>query len=135
MKKSSDTLLAGLLISACVIWFVFWCVVLFMVLSKSNAQAAPTAEGHSQEVDEYVIAFGADWCAQCRADKPKLAAMAEKGVRVMYVDIDDHPDLARHYRVKNVPTYLVVRDGRVVERTGSITVLVRVIGLLFRIFI
>ena len=44
-------------------------------------------------------------------------ARKERGrLRVQHIDVDRHPDLARRLHVGSVPTLLLIKDKRVVER-------------------
>jgi thioredoxin 2 len=44
-------------------------------------------------------------------------ARKERGrLRVQYIDVDRHPDLVRRLHVGAVPTLLLIKDKRVVER-------------------
>lgn len=45
-----------------------------------------------------------------------IARKERRYLRVLYVDIDERPDLARRFRVQAVPTLVLVKQGRVVER-------------------
>jgi thioredoxin-like negative regulator of GroEL len=57
-----------------------------------------------------------------------IARKERRYLRVLQVDIDEHPDLAVRFRVRAVPTLVLVMQGRVVERIegrASATMLVR----------
>jgi thioredoxin 2 len=44
-------------------------------------------------------------------------ARKERGrLRIQYIDVERHPDLARRLHVEAVPTLLLIKDKRVVER-------------------
>jgi thioredoxin-like negative regulator of GroEL len=45
-----------------------------------------------------------------------LARKERSRLRVLYVDIVERPELADHFRVRTVPTLVLVKCGRVVER-------------------
>jgi thioredoxin 2 len=48
-----------------------------------------------------------------------LAHLARKErlrLRLTRVDVDEHPELAERFEVEDVPTLVLVRDRRVVER-------------------
>jgi len=81
-----------------------------------------------------VYAFTADWCQACQQDKPKLADLRRRGVEVVEIDYDARPDLARKYRVRRLPTYIVLQDGEEVERTESILLLIKILRFILRLF-
>jgi thioredoxin 1 len=57
-----------------------------------------------------------------------IARKERRYLRVLQVDVDEHPGLAVHFRVRAVPTLVLVMQGRVVERIEgrvSATMLVR----------
>lgn len=70
-----------------------------------------------------MVKFGAPWCAPCRAVAPILDAIQTElvGKATLYeVNIDEEGDLAQKYNVRAVPTFLVFKNGKVVnERQGA----------------
>ena len=81
-----------------------------------------------------VLAFTADWCQACQQDKPELAELRRQGVEVVEIDCDARPDLAREYRVRRLPTYVVLKDGKEVERTEDIFLLIKILRFILRLF-
>jgi thioredoxin 1/putative thioredoxin len=62
-----------------------------------------------------LVEFGADWCGPCKVVAPELEALArelEGKVKVVTVDIDRSPVLARELGVQSVPTFVVFDKGR-----------------------
>jgi thioredoxin len=70
------------------------------------------------------IEFTADWCAPCKQIAPEVDAFAEEmrgKVKVVKVDIDRAPMLARELRVQSVPTFMVFAQQRIVDaQAGAI---------------
>jgi thioredoxin 1 len=66
-----------------------------------------------------VIDFWAGWCAPCRAMKPVYegvaAAYQDTEVGFYSLDTEAHKDLARGFRVRSLPTLLLVDDGEIVD--------------------
>jgi thioredoxin 1 len=61
-----------------------------------------------------LVKFTAPWCAPCKALDPVLASVAADGsLSLVHVNVDAYPDLAKRYRVQNLPTVLGFRDGDV----------------------
>lgn len=66
-----------------------------------------------------VVDVGAGWCAPCKRYEPifdEAAARWSGRARFVRMDADANPDLATRYGVGGLPTTLVFRDGRLVDR-------------------
>lgn len=66
-----------------------------------------------------LVDFWAPWCAPCRMVAPTLDALArEKSsvLKVVKVNVDENPGLASRYRAMSIPTLLVFKGGREVDR-------------------
>lgn len=66
-----------------------------------------------------VVDFWAPWCGPCKMVAPELEAVAEaytgKAV-VAKVNIDEQPQIAGQYNVMGIPTMVVLKAGREVNR-------------------
>jgi thioredoxin 1 len=82
-----------------------------------------------------VLAFTASWCGPCRRDKPQIEEMRRRGVKVTEIDIDENPQLARQYKVRQVPTYVMLEDGVEIQRTSDICDLVKFLVAFLKIAI
>lgn len=63
-----------------------------------------------------LIHFTAEWCGPCQSMAPHLEAFAQAradDLPVLKLDIDEHPDEARRFMVRSVPTLMLLHDGRV----------------------
>jgi thioredoxin 1 len=100
--------------------------------AKSLPQEAPDRSRPTPT--HQVYAFTADWCRACQRDKPKLAELRRRGVEVVEIDYDVRPDLVEKYRVRRLPTYIVLKDGKEVERTESILLLIKILRFILRLF-
>ncbi len=56
--------------------------------------------------------FYADWCGPCRSMAPIIARLEAEGTTVRRVNVDRHPELARRFAVRELPTFVVVADGQ-----------------------
>ena len=71
-----------------------------------------------------LVDFWAAWCAPCRMLAPTVEAVAEKyasNARVMKLNVDDNPSTAQRYGIKGIPTLILFRDGKEVERVVGAT--------------
>jgi thioredoxin 2 len=61
----------------------------------------------------------APWCGPCRIIAPVLEELAKEmagRVRVAKLNVDENPAMATRFNVMSIPTLLVLKDGREVER-------------------
>lgn len=66
-----------------------------------------------------LVDFWAAWCPPCRRLAPTLDALAaayEGQVSVLKVNVDESPEISSRYGIQSIPTLLLFRDGRVVDR-------------------
>jgi thioredoxin 1 len=71
-----------------------------------------------------VLDFSAEWCGPCKRIGPVFHALVEglapRGVLGVTVDLDDAEELAKHFKVQSVPTFVLLRGGSVVHSlTGA----------------
>lgn len=61
-----------------------------------------------------LVEYWAEWCGPCRMMAPLLdetARLYDGQLRVMKVNVDEEPTLARRYNVRSIPTMMIFRDG------------------------
>ncbi len=66
-----------------------------------------------------VLDFGAGWCVPCKNVAAVLEDLSQTyadRVVIGKVDVDENPDLVDKYKVRNVPTIFMVRNGEVVDK-------------------
>lgn len=67
-----------------------------------------------------MIDFGATWCGPCKALAPRveeIAAEYEGKALVGTADVDECPNLAAQFRIRNVPTVLFFKGGEVKDKS------------------
>ncbi|WP_437970104.1 thioredoxin family protein [Sorangium sp. So ce260] len=71
-----------------------------------------------------LVDFTAAWCPPCRALAPILQRLAEEGagrLKVVAVDGDRSPALARRFGIRGLPTVVAFAGGREVARHVGLT--------------
>lgn len=66
-----------------------------------------------------VVDFWAVWCAPCVRIAPMLEEMAAEydgQLKVAKLNVDENPNTAGVYGIMSIPTLLVFKDGKLVER-------------------
>ena len=84
-----------------------------------NATAA-TFEREIFDWPEFVLLeFWAKWCGFCRMVEPVVSDLASWNaghLKVVRVDVDAEPGLARRFMVKATPTFVVYKNGTQIAR-------------------
>ena len=71
-----------------------------------------------------VLDFYADWCGPCQMMKPVFAELEkeyEGKVSFTVIDVDQHPDQSNAHHVLGIPTYIIQKDGKEVDRLVGYT--------------
>jgi thioredoxin 1 len=65
-----------------------------------------------------VVDFFATWCGPCKMLSPVLEQINEdrSDVKIVKVDIDNNMDLAKKYGIMSVPTVILFKDGKEVDK-------------------
>jgi len=66
-----------------------------------------------------LIDFWAAWCGPCLAIASTIEELAEEyagKILVGKLNVDENPSTAEHFQIFSIPTLLVMKDGREVDR-------------------
>ncbi len=79
-----------------------------------------------------LIDFSAEWCQPCRMMPPILKQVkAELGdrIRILKVDVDKNPAIARKWMIQNVPTLMIFKNGETKFRQAGVIPAQQIIGI------
>lgn len=65
-----------------------------------------------------ILYFAADWCQPCKMVKPIVKELNREYVPGMFhtVDIDIEKEMAQRFKIKSVPTFILLKDGEEINR-------------------
>ncbi len=85
-------------------------------IDKNNFDAEVIERSKTTPV---VVDFWAPWCGPCRVVGPILALLAAEHagrLKVIKVNVDENPSLSTRYQAHSIPTLVILKDGKVVDR-------------------
>ena len=84
-------------------------------LNKDNFDQVRNKEGLA------LLDFYADWCGPCRMVLPIVDEIASEreDLFVGKINVNDNPDLAREFGVISIPTLIVMKDGKIINRSSG----------------
>lgn len=67
-----------------------------------------------------LVDFYADWCGPCQMLAPELEALEqETGIKIVKINVDNIPEVARKFRIMSIPTLMLFKNGELVKREST----------------
>ena len=72
--------------------------------------------------DLVFVDFWAEWCGPCKVMGPVVDSLAEANpnTNILKIEVDKEPDAAAEYRVRAIPTFIIFKDGKEVDRFSGV---------------
>ena len=95
-----------------------------------------TKDNFQKEVIEsdkpVLLDFWANWCGPCWMVSPIIDEIAKEfpGVRVGKVNVDEQRELATAFNIMSIPTFVVMKNGKVVNQSMGVKPKEQIISML-----
>ena len=85
------------------------------MLSIANDSAFNVAHGL------YAVKFWATWCQPCKIFAPTVEKLDKEfeNIEFLSIDADQVPQIVKQFKVRSLPTILILSDGEEVERISG----------------
>ncbi|MFH0971596.1 MAG: thioredoxin [Candidatus Micrarchaeota archaeon] len=71
-----------------------------------------------QSKEPVVVDYWASWCGPCRMMAPRFEELSNEmaGVKFAKLSTEESPEIAERFEVMSIPTIILFKDGKEVER-------------------
>ena len=66
-----------------------------------------------------VFYFTAEWCSPCKKTKPVVEELKKEGYQFQIIDADYEQLLAKRFKIKSIPTFILLEDGKELNRISG----------------
>jgi len=66
-----------------------------------------------------LVDFWAPWCGPCQMMGPildSLSQKAEEKAKIIKLNVDENPEIARKYAINSIPTVIVFQNGEIINQ-------------------
>jgi thioredoxin 1 len=66
-----------------------------------------------------LVDFYADWCGPCRLISPYIEELSETfkdSLNCFKLNTDQNPDTVTNFNIRSIPTILIFKDGKIVDK-------------------
>ncbi|MDB5347050.1 MAG: Thioredoxin protein [Schlesneria sp.] len=93
--------------------------------SKDRAEFDPSLKTETSDdnasLRDGLLCFDAKWCGPCAQMRPIIQKLKANGSPIQVVDVDTHPELCKQRNVSSIPCFILLKQGKEVERLNGVT--------------
>jgi S1-C subfamily serine protease len=91
-----------------------WALLAVLAVTGEGTPSVPATE-------TTLLQFSSQRCQHCQSMQPVVAQLAQQGVNVQTIDVDQQLSVARQFQIAGVPTFVAVSGGREIGRIEGVT--------------
>ncbi|WP_162130594.1 thioredoxin domain-containing protein [Schlesneria paludicola] len=88
----------------------------FLFAIAGGMMVTTTISAQAIDQNNILLDFSATWCGPCQQMSPLVSKLEREGLPIRKVDIDREAELARQYNVTSIPCFVLVSNGRELNR-------------------